>query len=88
VAKCPTHKKFFPTEAIAEEALLAAWITYGVKEGQGPIAVYQCDECSGYHLTSRGPMNAKLAEQLSRGEIKKRRAEKDWIDRLKNKGKI
>ena len=78
----------FLTEAIAEDALVAAWITYGFKEGQGPIAVYRCDECGGFHLTSKGSVNPKLAEHLRRGEIKKRQEENEWIEKLKRKGKL
>ncbi len=62
---CPTHKKIYPSEAIAEDALLEAHVRFDYGKSSGPIAIYQCDECGYYHFTSKGIINAKLATFLN-----------------------
>jgi hypothetical protein len=85
VNKCPTHKKTYSSESIAEDALIQAWTTYNYAHGSGPIAVYKCDECGFYHLTSKGPMNKKLSEMIASGEIKKIKDAGSWLDKMKRK---
>jgi hypothetical protein len=83
--KCPTGKKIYPTENLAVEALIGAHTAYNYPSGQGPIAVYQCEECGNYHLTSRGPMNAHLAELIAKGDIKKQKTADEWEEKIKRK---
>jgi hypothetical protein len=83
--KCPTHKKTYSTEPIAEDALIQAWITYHYAQGNGPVGVYKCDECGFYHLTSKGPMNKKLSDMIASGEIKKLKEAGSWLDKIKRK---
>ncbi len=64
VKTCPTGKKTYPTEAIAEDALLEAHVRFDYGKSGGPIAVYQCEDCGSYHFTSKGIMNPKLASFL------------------------
>jgi len=85
--KCPTGKKIYPTEDLAVEALIGAWTAYDYPAGQGPQAVYSCEECGQYHLTSRGPMNTKLAEMLTKGDIRKQKEADRWEDKIKRKYK-
>jgi hypothetical protein len=87
LAACPTHKKIFDTEAMAEEALIAAWITYQMSPGKGPVSIYRCGDCGGYHLTSKGEMNKKLKEHLESGKISKSKEAEAWLFKLKQKGK-
>lgn len=84
---CSTHKKMYLTEFIAEEALISAWTTYEYASGNGPIAVYKCDECGSYHLTSKGVMNKKLSEYLVSGKIKSAKEADSWLDKIKRRGK-
>ena len=77
----------YPTEAIAEEALISAWITYNYPRGNGPIGVYTCEDCGAYHLTSKGTMNKKLAEYLGTGEIQRNKDANAWLARMKQKGR-
>ena len=83
--KCVTNKKIYPTREIAEEALIGAHIRFNYASQDGPIAVYQCEDCGRYHLTSRGPMNAKLAEQLASGKIKLQKEADQWSDKFKRR---
>ena len=57
---CPTAKRIYLTEGLAEEALIDAHSRNNYA-GSGPIAVYQCEDCGYYHFTSKGKMNEKLA---------------------------
>lgn len=84
--KCPTRKKTYSSEIIAEDALIQASITYHYTQGNGPIAVYKCDECGFYHLTSTGPMNKKLSDMIASGELQKLKVAGSWLDKIKRKG--
>jgi hypothetical protein len=70
---------------MAETALLEARARYSYGNKTGPVAVYQCDDCGQYHLTSAGPVNEKLAEAQSSGILKRQQVAQVWIDRLKHK---
>jgi len=85
--KCPTGKKIYLTEDLAVEALIGAWMAYNYPAGQGPQAVYRCEDCGNYHLTSRGPMNAKLADMLAKGSIRKQKEADDWEEKIRRKYK-
>jgi hypothetical protein len=85
---CPTRKKVYATEPIAEEALIAAWITYQITPGTGPVSIYHCGDCGGYHLTSKGQINRKLKEHLDSGKITQSKEAQKWLLKLKHKGKF
>lgn len=82
---CVTHKKIYTSKEIAEEALIGAHVRFHYSSGGGPVAVYQCDDCGHYHLTSRGPMNEKLASLLSSGKIKLQKEADRWESKWKKK---
>jgi len=71
------------TEDLAEEALLQAHTLFDYSKDSGPIAVYRCEDCGNYHLTSRGPMNAKLADQIKNGKIDRDKEAERWLRKLK-----
>jgi hypothetical protein len=83
--KCVTNKKVYLTETLAEEALIGAHTAFNYSNGNGPVAVYRCDDCGQYHLTSRGPMNQKLRQMLSEGTIARQQEADAWINKLKHK---
>ena len=82
--RCETKKKMYLTESAAEDALLAAWSTYVYKD-RGPIGFYVCDHCGYYHLTSKGEMNKRLAEEIASGRIKRQYEANRWMDKWKKK---
>lgn len=84
--KCPTGKRLYLTEQLAEAALIEAQIHFEFRSGQGPIAVYRCDDCRNFHLTSRGPMNERLSQLITNGSIKKQRDASRWQDKFKGQG--
>lgn len=77
---CPTHKRCYPTEHIAIEALIQARIRF---ENNKAVTVYQCNDCNEWHLTSTGELNAELSKLLKSGEIKKQRDAMHWDYKLK-----
>jgi hypothetical protein len=80
---CPTGKRMYPTEVIAEEELLAAWATYRYRPGNGPVAVYRCGDCGAFHFTSKGPMNETLSRFLESGNFRTDQEGRWWSRKLK-----
>jgi hypothetical protein len=85
MATCATHKKCYLTKEIAEDVLIEAQTTYDYASGSGPIAVYLCDDCGYYHLTSRGPMNEKLQQYIADGKIQRQKEANRWLDKFRRK---
>lgn len=75
---CSTGKNTYASQALAEDALLEAHIRTDFPKGQGPVTVYACQICSGYHLTSKGLMNPRLASAVADGTIRRLREAADW----------
>jgi hypothetical protein len=84
--KCSTGKRAYLSESMAEDALLEAHIRSEFAKGQGPVAVYQCNECGAFHLTSKGTLNPRLAKSLNDGTIGKMRAAQHWANKLQKRG--
>lgn len=83
--KCASQKKIYSTQEQAEEALLGAHTRFNYAEGRGPVAVYKCDDCGYFHLTSKGPVNATLAQHLKEGKIDRQKLADEWLNKLKHK---
>jgi hypothetical protein len=82
---CVTHKKVFTSKETAEDVLIESWTKYEYTPGNGPIAVYKCDDCGYFHLTSKGVMNEKLTSAIKEGRIKLHREAGRWLDKLKGR---
>jgi hypothetical protein len=80
---CPSGKRQYINENFAEEALIEAHVQFSYRPGSGPVAVYQCEDCGQWHLTSKGPVNLKLSQLLKEGKIKKQKEVQYWVDKLK-----
>lgn len=70
---------------MAEDVLIELWSKNEYPSGQGAIAVYKCEDCGCYHLTSRPPMNTRLAEFLAGNKLKHHREANRWMEKLKKK---
>lgn len=81
--KCPTGKRLYLSEQIAEDALIEAHIHFDYRSGSGPVAVYRCEDCGNYHLTSQGPTNARLSQLIANGTIKKQKEASRWQGKFK-----
>ena len=83
--RCSSGKRMYPTQEIAEDALIETRTRFDFNEGDGPVSVYLCDECGCYHLTFNGPMNAKLASAFTDGLIKRQKEANHWSDKFRRK---
>jgi len=83
--RCSSNKKVYLTAEIAEEALLQAHTLFHYSKGSGPIAVYRCEDCGNYHLTSKGVMNEKLAAYLKEGRPDRIKEAERWMHKLKGR---
>ncbi len=81
--KCPTGKRLYATEQLAEDALIEAHINFEYPTGGGPVTVYHCEDCGCYHLTSKGTTNARLTQLINNGEIRKKKLAGQWERRMK-----
>jgi hypothetical protein len=70
---------------IAEDVLIETQTRYDYGANGGPIAVYQCEDCGQFHLTSKGPMNEKLARALAEGAIGRQKEANRWLDKFRKK---
>ena len=82
---CPSHKKVYLTQEIAEDALIEARTRYEYANHRGPVGVYKCDDCGYFHLTSKGPINPSLAKLQDEGKIARQKEANRWEDKIKNK---
>jgi hypothetical protein len=85
VNQCPSKKKTYNSKEVAEDILIELWTTHDYPENRAPLNVYLCTDCGYFHLTSRGPMNDKLAKYLAGGKIKLNKEASRWIDKFRNK---
>gem|GEM_PF-204914 len=84
-SKCVSGKRLYPTEMVAEDVLIELWNKNDYPRDHAPVNVYRCDDCGYYHLTSRGPMNQRLAQYLSTNKARIEKEATKWLDRFKNR---
>jgi hypothetical protein len=82
---CVSHKKIYESQEMAEDALIAARTKFDYRANSGPVAVYRCDDCGCFHLTSQGKTNDRLAKHLAEGKIDLQKEADRWLDKLKNR---
>ena len=85
MASCISGKRMYSSMEIAEDVLIEAWTRYDYAPNNGPIAVYLCEDCGAYHLTSKGTMNEKLSRFIKEGKIDRQKEADRWLNRIKNK---
>jgi hypothetical protein len=83
MAGCVTGKKMYPSKENAEQVLIDAWIRNDYPSGRGPVAVYRCNDCGQFHLTSSGVMNPALEQFIREGKLKLQKEANYWKDKLK-----
>lgn len=75
----------FASVELAEDVLIELWTKNDYTDNNAPIAVYKCEDCGYYHLTSRGPMNSKLASLIGSDKFKIMKEANRWLDKWKKK---
>lgn len=83
--RCISGKRLYVSQEVAEDALIETWTRFDFSASNGPVAVYRCDDCGHYHLTSRGPMNEKLSQAIADGKIRRQKEADQWMNKLKRK---
>lgn len=78
MSTCSSGKRSYLNEDVAVEALIEAHVHFDYRKHSGPVAVYRCDSCGQFHLTSSGPMNQKLRQAIDDGTLEKLRMAKKW----------
>ena len=79
---CSSQKRSFDSAEQAEQALVEIQARRDFRAGDGPVGIYRCDLCGSFHLTSKGPVNATLANKQRDGTIDRQREANYWIDKL------
>jgi hypothetical protein len=82
---CVSGKKMYPSQEVAEDVLIEAWTRFEYGANSGPVAVYLCEDCSQYHLTSKGTMNEKLSRARADGKIQRQKEANRWLDKIKKR---
>ncbi|HTE28793.1 MAG TPA: hypothetical protein VK666_00355 [Chryseolinea sp.] len=72
----------FSTRQQAIDALVEARVKYTYRQGNGPISVYQCEECGTFHLTSQGTVDETLRKQITDGKIALQKEANHWLNKL------
>ena len=75
---CSINKKSYYLESDAQEALIRSNIRF-VKAA---VNYYVCDQCSEYHLTSKGESNPLLNQFTVKERIINERRLQDWSERF------
>jgi uncharacterized protein YlaI len=75
----------YPTEEIAEEALIEVHTRSEYGKQRGPVAIYLCSECRHFHFTSQGEINKKLKEYIESGRMKVQKQAHQWESKLKKR---
>lgn len=82
-SSCSSGKRVFDTQELANEALINNHIVNDYKPNEGPLNVYQCDDCGLWHFTSKGSKSDLLDDQEVIERIKKERLATYWERQLK-----
>ncbi len=80
---CISQKRFYDTEQLALDALIQYHIRNAFEKNQGPKNIYQCDNCGGWHFTSKGNYHTYLTDAEGKEYIKKERKAFYWEKKLR-----
>lgn len=82
-SSCRSGKRAFDTVELANEALINNHIVNDYKKDEGPLNVYQCEDCGLWHFTSRGPKSDLLNDDEVVERIKRERLATYWERHLR-----
>lgn len=82
-SNCVTGKRCYEDEAIAIEALIQHHVINNYESGEGPINVYECQDCGNWHFTSKGPKNAIFKDDSVIKKIENERRGLFWERKLR-----
>jgi hypothetical protein len=79
---CSSGKIMHMSRQVAEEALIQIRAKNHYNLNTGPINIYQCDICHGYHFTSKGAIHTMLTDPKIQARMKRMQQGNDWEDKL------
>lgn len=82
--RCVTGKRQFDSKEQAEEGLIAARSRFVFRDNSGPVAVYQCDDCGDWHLTSKGSQSDLLKDPDIKKSIDEQHEADYWIRKFRH----
>jgi hypothetical protein len=85
MSRCVSGKIQYATERLAEDALIEVHVKFSYAGDGGPVAVYRCEDCGFFHLTSRGKMNERLGQLIKEKKIQLLKEADHWESKLKGK---
>lgn len=78
---CSTNKNYYQSEAECVEVLIENLGRNKYPAGLGPVNIYKCDLCDGFHLTSKGERHPILDDPEIKKRIFRLQQASDWIGR-------
>ncbi|MDH5608232.1 MAG: hypothetical protein OEY56_02025 [Cyclobacteriaceae bacterium] len=78
-----SHKVCYDSETLAEEALIQHHARQHHVPGRGPVNIYLCDHCDGWHFTSKGEPHPSLSRPDVQERIRKEREGNYWERKLR-----
>lgn len=81
--KCSSGKRAYSNLVLAKETLIQHHIRNNYKRGEGPINVYECQECGNWHFTSKGAENEIFEDQEVMARIESERRAFLWEQKLR-----
>ena len=79
---CSSNKNFYHSESECIEALIESIGNNSNSSSLGPVNVYRCTICHGFHLTSKGEKHAVLDDPIVKEKIAKLKQAAQWNDRF------
>lgn len=83
LSSCTSGKRSFGALQLAEEALIQHHVRNDYKDGEGPVNVYQCDDCNEWHFTSKGSKHELFWDSEIQKRIKSERRAFQWEQKLR-----
>ena len=80
---CVTGKRVFDDEDLAIEALIQHHTINNYRMGEGPVSIFQCNDCGCWHFTSKGAVHASLLDSENQSKMKMAREALDWERKLR-----
>lgn len=81
--RCSNGKISYDSEQKALDALIDHRARFNHQEGTGPVNVYRCDLCDGWHFTSKGTSHPLLSDPQRQKEIRKLSETYFWEQKLR-----
>ena len=76
--KCVSGKRIYASEDVALEALIQHHIINNYRANEGPINVYECQDCTNWHFTSKGKKHSAFDDPDILRTIEREKRAHNW----------